>query len=58
MFLAATGVRATKATSIRLCHYDVVKSKMSIHGGYTKTKTDRFVFLISDLNKQLQSWLN
>ena len=51
MFLAATGVRATKATSIRLCDYDVVKSKMSIHGGYTKTKTDRFVFLISGLNK-------
>jgi integrase len=58
MFLAATGVRATEATSIRLCDYDVVRSKVSIRGEYTKTKTDRYVFLTSELNKQLQSWLN
>jgi integrase len=57
MFLAATGCRAREAVSTRLCDYDFTKNKVFIRGEYTKTKTDRFVFLTNELVDQLKSWL-
>ena len=58
MFLASTGARANEATSIRLCDYDSSKGKVFIRGQFTKTKTDRYVFLTTEINKQIQTWLS
>ena len=58
MFLASTGARANEATSIRLCDYDSSRGKVSIRGQFTKTKTDRYVFLTTEMNKQMQAWLS
>jgi integrase len=57
MFLAATGCRAREAVSTRLCDYDFTKNKVFIRGEYTKTKTDRFVFLTNELVEQIKAWL-
>jgi integrase len=57
MFLSATGCRAQEALSTRLCDYNLDKSKVFIRGEYTKTKTDRFVFLTSELVEQVKSWI-
>jgi integrase len=57
MFLAATGCRAREAVSTRLCDYDFTMNKVFIRGEYTKTKTDRFVFLTNELVEQIKAWL-
>jgi integrase len=59
MFLANTGCRAVEALSIRYCDLDLNPSpaKVRIRGEYTKTKTDRFIFLTAEMVKQLKSWL-
>ena len=47
MFLAATGMRATEALSIRIKDLDLKSSPANLFviGEYTKTKTGRIVFL-------------
>jgi integrase len=60
MFLAATGCRASEAISIRLCDLDFSDkpSKVFIRGEYTKTTTDRYVFLTKELVEQLNKWID
>lgn len=60
MLLAATGMRAVEALSIRVKDVDLESSppKLFVRGEFTKTRTDRTVFLTSELVNQLSSWLN
>jgi integrase len=60
MLLAATGMRATEALSIRIKDLDLKSdhAKVFVRGEYTKTKTDRTVFLTEEITQQLTSWLN
>ncbi|MFL6382436.1 MAG: tyrosine-type recombinase/integrase [Nitrososphaeraceae archaeon] len=60
MLLAATGMRATEALSIRIRDLDLTSNpaKVFVRGEYTKTKTDRTVFLTEEISQQLTSWLN
>ncbi|MGB7637725.1 MAG: tyrosine-type recombinase/integrase [Nitrososphaeraceae archaeon] len=59
MLLAATGMRATEALSIRVKDIDFKANpiKVFIHGEYTKTKVDRIIFLTEEITKQLTNWL-
>ena len=59
MLLAGTGMRATEALSIRIKDLDLKFSpaKVFVGGEYTKTRTDRTVFLTEELVQQLTSWL-
>ncbi|MFL6424545.1 MAG: tyrosine-type recombinase/integrase [Nitrososphaeraceae archaeon] len=60
VLLAATGMRATEALSIRIRDLDLTSNpaKVFVRGEYTKTKTDRTVFLTEEISQQLTSWLN
>jgi hypothetical protein len=60
MLLAATGMRATEALSIRIKDLDLKSNpgKVFVRGAYTKTKTDSTVFLTQEITQQLNSWLN
>jgi integrase len=60
MFLAAGGFRAAEALSIRIKDLDIESSpaKVFVRGEYTKTKTDRVVFLTNEVAQQLKSWLD
>ncbi len=60
MLLAATGMRAVEALSIRIkdLDFDSGSSIVSVRGEYTKTKTDRRVFLTEEATHQLKSWLD
>jgi integrase len=60
MFLAATGLRATEALSVRIKDLDMKSepAKVFVRGEYTKAKTDRMVFLTEEITQQLVSWLN
>ncbi len=60
MFLAATGMRATEALSVRIKDLDLksAPAKLFVRGEYTKAKTDRVVFLTQEITKQIASWLN
>ena len=59
MLLAATGMRASEALSIRLadCNLYTNPPKLLIRGEFTKTKVSRFVFLTQELVQQLSLWL-
>jgi integrase len=60
MLLAATGMRAVEALSIRIKDIDFESNpvKLFIHGENTKTKVDRSVYLTNEIAKQLSSWLD
>lgn len=60
MLLAATGMRAVEALSIRIKDIDFESNpvKLFIHGENTKTKVDRSVYLTNEVVKQLSSWLD
>jgi integrase len=60
MFLAATGMRATEALSIRIKDLYLKSSpaKVFVRGEYTKTRTDRIVFLTEEMVQQLTFWLS
>jgi integrase len=60
MLLAATGMRATEALSIRIKDLDLKfnPAKVLVRGEYTKTKSDRTVFLTEEITQQLNIWLN
>jgi integrase len=60
MFLASTGCRSTEALSIRYADLDETSNpaKILIRGEYTKTKSDRVVFLTSEMTKQLKLWMD
>jgi integrase len=59
MLLAATGMRASEALSIRLvdCDLSANPPRLLIRGEYTKTKVSRFVFLTQELVQQILLWL-
>jgi integrase len=54
--LAATGMRANEALSILTKHMDFEDATVFIRGEFTKTKTDRTVFLTKECVKQLELW--
>jgi integrase len=60
MALAATGMRAVETLSIRNKDLDLQSNpaKLFVRGEYTKTKSDRIIFLTSELCHQLSSWLD
>lgn len=60
MLLAATGMRAGEALSIRFKDIDLESSpaKLFVRGEFTKTRSDRTIFLTSELVHQLASWLD
>ena len=60
MFLAAGGFRAVEALSVRVKDLDVksVPPRVFIRGEYTKTRTDRIVFLTDEMNQQIKSWIS
>jgi integrase len=57
MLLAATGMRATEALSIRIKDLDLESrpTRLFVRGEYTKTRTDRTVFLTEEITQQLNS---
>jgi len=59
MLLAATGFRAVEALSIRIkdLHLEARPAKIFVRGEYTKTKTDRCIFLTEEVAAQLKQWL-
>jgi integrase len=60
MLLAATGMRAVEALSIRIrdLDFDSNPATVFVRGEYTKTKVDRIVFLTEEVTLQLKSWLD
>ena len=60
MFLAAGGFRAVEALSIRIKNLNLESkpARVFVRGEYTKTKTDRVVFLTDEVTQQLRSWLS
>lgn len=59
MLLAATGMRATEALSIRICDLDLESNpcKLFVRGEYTKTRSDRTILLTHEIARQLKYWL-
>ena len=53
-------MRAGEALSIRIkdLDFDSNPSKLSIRGEYTKTRSDRTIFLTDEVANQLKSWLD
>jgi integrase len=60
ILLAATGMRAVEALSVRIKDLDLQSNSPSlfIRGEFTKTKSDRTIYLTSELRDHLSSWLN
>ena len=60
LLLAATGMRAVEALSIRIKDVDFNSSPptLFVRGEYTKTRTDRIIFLTDELAHQVKSWLD
>jgi integrase len=60
ILLAATGMRAVEALSIRIkdIDFDSNPAILFVRGEYTKTKEDRMIFLTEELSQQLKSWLD
>lgn len=54
MLLAASGLRALEALSIRICdvNFDTDPVKVFIRGEYTKTRLDRFAYLTDEAANQ------
>ena len=53
-------MRAGEALSIRIKDLDLIQtpSKLFVRGEYTKTRTDRFIFLTDEAAHQLKLWLD
>jgi integrase len=60
MLLASTGMRAVEGLSVRIKDFDLQSSppKLFVRGEYTKTKSDRTIFLTSELSQQISTWIN
>lgn len=59
MLLAATGMRATEALSIRYKDLDFKSNppRVTIRGEFTKTKVQRYVYFTQECTKQLMDYL-
>jgi integrase len=60
MLLAATGMRAVEALSIRIKDIDLESSpaEVFLRGEFTKTRADRTVVLTEEVAKQLTTWVD
>ena len=60
MLLGATGMRAVEALSIRIKDLDLKSNppKLFVRGEFTKTRSDRTIYLTSELSYQLSSWIS
>ena len=60
MLLASTGMSPVEALSIRLKDLDQNRTflRLFVRGEYTKTKSDRTIYLTQELDNQLSSWLD
>ena len=66
MLLAATGMRATEALALRNKDFDFDDESsrnnrqafIRIRGEFTKTRTDRYVFLTKELVEQCKAWID
>src|SRR5215212_11003392 len=68
MLLAATGMRATEALALRYKDFDFgdaandnrnnnhQQAFVRIRGEFTKTRTDRYVFLTREMVEQCKAW--
>lgn len=58
--IAATGMRAVEGLSIRLKDIEFDKDPAVVHirGEFTKTKTDRHVYLTKECAEQLKQWID
>jgi integrase len=59
MLLASTGFRAVECLSVRTTdlNLETRPAKIFVRGEYTKTKTDRYVFLTEEVVNQIEHWL-
>ncbi|HEY7082749.1 MAG TPA: tyrosine-type recombinase/integrase, partial [Nitrososphaeraceae archaeon] len=60
LLLAASGMRAVEALSIRIKDLDFNSNppKLFVRGEFTKTRTDRSIFLTYEIAHQVKSWLD
>ena len=60
MLLAVGGFRAVEGLSIRIKDLDLESkpTRVFVRGEYTKTRTDRIVFLSDEVTQQLKLWLD
>ena len=59
MLVTSTGMRPIEALSIPVKDLDLKSnpSRLFVRGEYTKTRSDRTIFLTQELDNQLSSWL-
>lgn len=60
LLLAATAMRAGEALSVCIkdLDFDSSPARLSVRGQYTKSRTDRSIFLTDEAAHQLKSWLD
>jgi len=60
MLLASTGMRAVEALSVRIRDLDLQSypPRLFVRGEYTKTRSDRTIFLTTEVAHQLSSWFD
>lgn len=60
MLLTATGMRAVEALSVRIKDLDLQSylPRLFVRGEFTKTRSDRTIFLTTEIAHQLSSWLD
>jgi integrase len=60
MLLATTGMRAVEALSIRIKDLNLQSHppRLFVRGEFTKTRSDRTIFLTTEAGHQLSSWLD
>jgi len=56
LLLAASGMRATEALSIRLRDIDWKAKRITISAEFTKTRTQRYILLTEECFNQLKKW--
>jgi integrase len=60
MLLAATGMRAVETLSVRIKDLDLKSypQRLFVRGEFTKTRSDRTIFLTKEVAHQVSSWLD
>ena len=59
MLLSGTGMRAKEALNLRFADFDLKSNpaRVNLKGEYTKTRTDRYVFLTKEFVNQFQDYI-
>jgi integrase len=55
ILLAATVMRAVEALSVRIKDFDSKSRKIILRGGFTKTRTERIIWLMEEASKQIEA---